>query len=445
MTLGKATVLRLPHPPIRVRRAQKCACAARRVTSLTSRRRNDPHIDACTAAWGVVRCARSSISRRCAVSGFLPRARSSRSRLSCMRSSLTAGRASTCSRWARTHGGLFERYEKTSLCREHHIPTLEEPSHAQVWIAQGQAGGISWILHAQGRGCLDRPSYCEIEAPLDRRWALSAMIGEGRRTYAALGLTRQRGAPPFKADDVKRLHLLRPWLATALRPDSAGRAAEGDEERPGIAGPSVLSGQLIVTAGGDVVHQTQTAEHLLATLVGGGQPGPALPALIKKIVERIVGAPHGSLHEPLRTQVSSPCGVHTVDAKWLIPAGTSPAEVVKDPKGRLIAVSIELHEHPIAHAARILRMSGATPAQVSAGIKLALGKTKPQIAHELSIRESSVADLARKLYQNSRRPQFGRARRPNLASARSRTARQDWCRDGPRRFQAHEILAAGNP
>ena len=98
-------------------------------------------------------------------------------------------------------------------------------------------------------------------------------------------------------------------------------------------------------------------------------------------------------------RVSSPCGVHTVDAKWLIPAGTIPADPAKDPKGRLIAVSIELHEHPIAHAARILRMSGATPAQVNAGIKLALGKTKPEIAHELSIRESSVADLIRKLYQ----------------------------------------------
>jgi DNA-binding NarL/FixJ family response regulator len=76
-----------------------------------------------------------------------------------------------------------------------------------------------------------------------------------------------------------------------------------------------------------------------------------------------------------------------------------PADVANDPKGRLIAVSIELHEHPIAHAARILRMSGATPAQVNAGVKLALGKTKPQIALELSISESSVADLTRKLYR----------------------------------------------
>jgi hypothetical protein len=297
------------------------------------------------------------------------------------------------------HGCLPEHYEKPSLCREHHIRTLEDPGYAQVWMAQRQAEGIVWILHPQGRGCLDSLSYGEIEAPLDRRRALSAMIGEGRRTYAALGLTRPRGALPFKADDVKRLHLLRPWLATALRPESPRRAAEGNEERPRIASPSVLRGQLIVTAGGDVVHQTRTAAHLLATLVGGGQLGPALPAPIKKIVERIVGAPDGSLHEPPPTQVSSRCGVHTVDAKWLIPAGISPAAVAKDPKGRLIAVSIELHEHPIAQAARILRMSGATPAQVSAGIKLALGKTKPQIAQELRIRESSVADLTRKLYQ----------------------------------------------
>ena len=153
-----------------------------------------------------------------------------------------------------THGGCPERAEKTSLCRERHIRAFEELGHAKVWIAQRQAEGIGWILHPHGRGCLHSPCYNEIEAPLSPRWALNAMIGVGGRTYAALGLTRPRGAPPFKADDLKRLHLLRPWLATALRPASPGLAAEGNEERPGITGPSVLSGQLIVTAGGDIVH-----------------------------------------------------------------------------------------------------------------------------------------------------------------------------------------------
>ena len=88
-----------------------------------------------------------------------------------------------------------------------------------------------------------------------------------------------------------------------------------------------------------------------------------------------------------------------MDAKWLVPADASPTDVAKDTKGCLIAVSIELHEHPVAHAARLLRMSGATPAQVNVGVKLALGKTKPKIANELGVKDSSITDLTRKLYQ----------------------------------------------
>ena len=62
-------------------------------------------------------------------------------------------------------------------------------------------------------------------------------------------------------------------------------------------------------------------------------------------------------------------------------------------------MTIELHEHPIAHAARVLRESGATPAQMKVGIQLALGKPKPAIADEFGIRLSSVADLTKRLYQ----------------------------------------------
>jgi DNA-binding CsgD family transcriptional regulator len=59
-----------------------------------------------------------------------------------------------------------------------------------------------------------------------------------------------------------------------------------------------------------------------------------------------------------------------------------------------------LRKHAVAHAARALRESGVTPAQVKVGIKLALGKTKPVIADELGLQLSSVADLTKKLYQN---------------------------------------------
>ena len=72
----------------------------------------------------------------------------------------------------------------------------------------------------------------------------------------------------------------------------------------------------------------------------------------------------------------------------------------RDPKSCLLAVTIALHEHPIAHAARVLRESGATPAQTKVGIHLALGKPKPVIADELGIQLSSVMATTKKLYQN---------------------------------------------
>ncbi len=93
----------------------------------------------------------------------------------------------------------------------------------------------------------------------------------------------------------------------------------------------------------------------------------------------------------------NPYGV--LEAKWLGPAGSIPGDVAKDPKACLVAVTIELREHAIAHAARVLRESGATPAQMKVGIQLALGKAKPVIADELGIQFSSVDDLTRKLYQ----------------------------------------------
>ena len=99
-------------------------------------------------------------------------------------------------------------------------------------------------------------------------------------------------------------------------------------------------------------------------------------------------------------QLSTAYGVVTLEAKWLVPAGTLPEDVARDPKSCLIAVAIELHEHPIAHAARILRASGATPAQTKAGIRLALGKSKPAIADVLGLQLSSVVDLTKKLYQS---------------------------------------------
>lgn len=124
-------------------------------------------------------------------------------------------------------------------------------------------------------------------------------------------------------------------------------------------------------------------------------------------------------------QVPTAYGLLTLEAKWLVPEDTFAEDVATDPRACLKSVTIELREHPIAHAARIFRESGATPAQMKVGIRLALGKTKPVIAGELGIQVSSVEGLTKKLYQtlaDSRCPQFRRAKHENLAGPKARRA-----------------------
>jgi hypothetical protein len=170
----------------------------------------------------------------------------------------------------------------------------------------------------------------------------------------------------------------------------------------------VRRGHFIATADARLLHQTAGVEFLLRILSGGpavsmrNVPMPArdeLPAPIRKLLQHIIGAANGMSNAPPRQQISTAYGIVTIEAQWLLPAGTLPEDVARDPKSCLISVSIELREHAIAHAARLLRESGATPAQTKVGIQLALGKTKPMIAQELGVKFLSVDDHTKKLYQ----------------------------------------------
>jgi DNA-binding CsgD family transcriptional regulator len=232
------------------------------------------------------------------------------------------------------------------------------------------------------------------------------MIGDGSRTIAGINLTRPRSARPYSVDDVQRLDRLRPWLAHAFRRSNSGNARQEDEAPLSTVGAPIRSGQMILTADAKRVLQTSGIEPLVHVITG--EPlhrtsyVPAretLPAPVLKLLRQITGAANGTFNAPPRMRISSAYGVLTLEAKWLVPAGTLPADVARDPKSCLISVTIELHEHPIAHAARVLRESGATPTQVKVGIQLALGKPKPVIADELGVQLSSVVDLTRRLYQ----------------------------------------------
>jgi hypothetical protein len=278
-------------------------------------------------------------------------------------------------------------------------------SPMSLWMSGFRAGGIGWTLHLQGRAWLDSGWYRDVEAPLDSCWILDATFVDAGRTIAGTQLTRPRSARPFTVDDVQRLDRLRPWLAHAFRRHQTGGMHLEDRRLAGTAGTPVLSGQIILTSDTKIIFQTSSVEALLRFIAGGSTDltcfipvRDRLPPPILMLLKRLNGSVNGN-GTPPHTEILTPYGVVTLEAKWLMPAGAIPTDVAKDPKSCLIAVTIELREHAIAHAARILRASGATPTQLKIGIGLALGKTKPAIANELGVKLTTVADLTRKLYQ----------------------------------------------
>jgi DNA-binding CsgD family transcriptional regulator len=305
-------------------------------------------------------------------------------------------------------GGFSEHPETVAILRERLWTFAKDPwSPTSITFGPAfRAVGIGWLLHLQGRGWLESRHYREIEAPLDACWILDAMLGDGGRSTAAINLTRPRSARPFTVDDVQRLDRLRPWLAHAFQRSNSRNARQEDETPISAAGAPVRSGQMIFTPDSKLIFQTPGLEQRLRIYME--EPfhftrnvpvRDRLPAPILKLVRQIIGAANGTSNTPPRMRISTAYGVLTLEAKWLLSAGTLPVDAARDPKTCLIAVTMELHEHPVAHAARVLRESGATPTQVKVGIQLALGKPKAVIADELGVQLSSVADLTKRLYK----------------------------------------------
>jgi hypothetical protein len=90
----------------------------------------------------------------------------------------------------------------------------------------------------------------------------------------------------------------------------------------------------------------------------------------------------------------------------------------------LIRVSVNLREHAVAHAARVLRQSGATPAQTKVGIALALGKTKPMIAKELGVKPSSIRGFDKKTLLPAGHSQCRSARQKNMDGSGARSIKR---------------------
>jgi DNA-binding CsgD family transcriptional regulator len=162
---------------------------------------------------------------------------------------------------------------------------------------------------------------------------------------------------------------------------------------------------VIVDRSGHVLFRTAGAAQLFMMLTRAsewierhhGMRDIETPVAVQRVIRELVGAA-GDGAVPPRARVKTVWGTIYLEAVWLAPAGATAADIVADRDAAQIAVNIELREHAISHAARVLREGGASPAQVRIGVLLATGPSKPEIAQELGVRPSSVTDAARKLY-----------------------------------------------
>ncbi len=121
--------------------------------------------------------------------------------------------------------------------------------------------------------------------------------------------------------------------------------------------------------------------------------------IVRAVVQTLVGITKGEHTRPPRAVARTSWGLITIEACWLVPSGSDPRDVAADPWNAPITLHLELHEHALAYSARRLRQCGATPVQGRIGVLLATGKSKPEIAREIGIKPSSVADAARKLHE----------------------------------------------
>ncbi len=319
------------------------------------------------------------------------------------------------SSWTRI--GLFDQHgSTTSAYAEHgafpalvmagrtdHFVRTEPTSIAALMLPAWRAAGIGWTLPKQNADYLQTGYYSEIERPLDSCWLLDAMVHDGTRSIVGLILSRPRGAKPFRSDDVVLLDRVRPWIAHAFRE----RATPREEHLSLLPARPLSKGTLLASAAGQVLFRSDACPQLFMMLNGTlseigkhlGSDKVETPTAVLRVIRELVRAASGHTASPPRLEVMTVWGLIVVEAVWLAEFGVTAADVVANQDAFQISVSLELREHALPYAARVLRSSGASPGQVRIGVLLATGMTKPAIAQELGIKSSSVMDATRKIYE----------------------------------------------
>jgi DNA-binding CsgD family transcriptional regulator len=271
------------------------------------------------------------------------------------------------------------------------------------------SGGVGRTLPIQGPDYPNSRSCAEFERPLHGGWVLDARLQHDGHTIGGVTLCRPLKAPRFTQQDAARLAKLAANIGGSLGRQSRRGHLPVVSAAQGIAPRPHMTAEVLVDAAGAIRGQSANAAYLLmlaeGRLAAGSQkpavavpremPGLLRPLLAQGMAAQAVGCPPSEI---IRTCMGPLRATVTVVEGMPAPAAAGCEAAAAAGPAPLLLLTLALHETAAAFGARALLERGVPPAQMRVGVLLAIGRQKNEIATVLGIKNSSVEDAARKLY-----------------------------------------------
>ncbi|MEC5399179.1 helix-turn-helix transcriptional regulator [Uliginosibacterium sp. H1] len=232
----------------------------------------------------------------------------------------------------------------------------------------------------------DSAFYWEVMRPCRCRHVIVSVVHDGRRGWGAVMLTRGPGRPAFSDTEQALLDSFRSHLMHALRPPQQVAGEYVDSEQ-GAA--------MLVDRQGRLQQCSPLAQRLLRfaqddTLPARG-PASLLPLPLQPLLERLRRIGSGAPAAEARIDISNRWGRFVWRGYPVIaPADGDASQFmlhVHHQQARQIVVARGAHE------------LGLSAQQQIVGLRLAHGMTQRDIARSLSVKESTVIDHVRRIYE----------------------------------------------
>jgi DNA-binding CsgD family transcriptional regulator len=234
--------------------------------------------------------------------------------------------------------------------------------------------------------------YDEIFRPWSHHWIAGLALHNGQRPIGNLGLGRPPGMADFNDEEIRRLHLARPYIVQALSRDE-----------PPMTWPTTdaedTTGFLVADLQGRIVHASVGAWRLLHGAAG-------LPADVQRmqdlthawakplllgLAQRVTCAAAGAEAAPARMDAVTAYGRFVVRAYALDSGSGDDVRAIGVQIERRVPIALKMLRSPVFRA--------LTQREQDVAQQLAAGLSYPQIADRLGLGPSTVVTHVRNLDQ----------------------------------------------